>query len=94
MNTDQMKQFHAAMKAMYAVIKEMNEHCVSEATQDLDYQMSVLNDFMSPAAITFEMVRDLRILTGEGMMACSNALKSARGDKSRAVRILRGQESL
>ncbi len=39
--------------------------------------------------ITAEMVKELRNLTGAGMMDCKNALKETDGDKEKAVKLLR-----
>ena len=42
-------------------------------------------------AITAAMVKDLRELTGAGMMACKKALEAVAGDMEKAVEHLREQ---
>lgn len=42
-------------------------------------------DQMRPVEITSDMVLELRAVTGEGLIACKNALVKARGDRVKAA---------
>jgi hypothetical protein len=90
MSSTQINQMYVTLKALFAVVTEMNS-CVSEATQELEHQMFQLDELMKPfVGATVEMVRALREITGEGMTACNKALIEARGNQQLAIKILRG----
>lgn len=81
-------QLHKALRAMSDVILEFHTGS-SESTQKLELEMYKLDELMKGVDVTVDMVRDLRNLTGEGMMACRKALIQARGDEEKAVDYLR-----
>ena len=93
MSSTTLRQMLQTIQALSAVALESHGG-VSEATQNLEYQLAVLEELFEPYDITAEMVKELRIATGEGMMCCKSALTQAKGDKLRAVEILRNYGNL
>jgi hypothetical protein len=88
LQTKQIEQMHKLLQVLTVVTLEAHGGC-SEATQAVEYQMSVLDEMMIPVEIMLQMIIDLRNLTGEGRMACHKALKRANGDQELAVEYLR-----
>lgn len=88
LQTRKIDQMYKVLQALTAVTMESHGGC-SEDTQNLEHQMFVLEELMTPAIITVEMVLDLRNLTGEGMMACKKALTETKYDQEKAVEYLR-----
>jgi hypothetical protein len=84
MQTDQINQMYKALLAMKEMLFEAHGGC-SEATQAVEYQMSLLDEEMASVDITAEMIKELRVLTGEGMLSCNKALRSCKGNMEKAV---------
>lgn len=87
-------QFHAALRAMSEVIVEYTRGYTSEATQTLELEMYKLDEMMTPVEITADMVKQLRVLTGEGMMACNKALRQANGNMELALDIVKNSGNI
>lgn len=81
---DQINQMYKALQAMKEMLFEAHGGC-SESTQAVEYQMSKLEDEMTAVEITADMIKQLRVLTGEGMMSCNKALRHSKGDMEKAV---------
>jgi hypothetical protein len=88
-----LRQMFQTIQALSAVALESHGG-VSEATQNLEYQIALLEDLFKPVEITADMVKELRSLTGEGMMSCHKALKHCSGDMQKAVDYLRSSGTL
>lgn len=93
LHTEQMSQVLKTLQAMKEMLFEAHGGC-SEATQAVEYELSVLEELMTPVEITVDMVKELRQNTGEGMLACKSALYQARGDMLIAVDILRNSGNI
>lgn len=85
---EEMKQMYLTIQALSVVVLESHGG-VSEATQNLEHQIAVLEEMFKPFEVNAEMVKHLREITGEGMMACKKALIHTRGNVHEAVLWLR-----
>lgn len=88
MQSEQINQMYKALVAMKEMLFEAHGGC-SEATQAVEYQMLKLEEEMTAVVVTTDMVKELRALTGEGMMSCNKALRHSKGDMEKAVDYLR-----
>ena len=88
MSSEKIHQLYKVIGLVFDFIEE--HHKVSGETFDnLEHQVSTLNEMMKPVEITAEMVKELRSKTGEGMMCCKTALLQSKGDMKLAANILR-----
>lgn len=93
LQTKQLEQMYKTVQALKEMLFDIHDG-YSEVTREAAYQMELLDMVMTPVAITTDMVKELRQLTGEGMMSCHKALKQSQGDMKEAVDILRNSGNI
>lgn len=85
MKNDVSFEMYNAMKIMARVMTKYDPECAVE----LNSEIEKLSVHFQNVEITAEMVHDLRLLTGEGMMACKKALVHSKGVIVDAVEYIR-----
>lgn len=85
--SEKLEQMYLTIKALSQVALEAHG-ANTEATQNLEYQLDMLIETMTPYNPTVDQVNALRKLTGDGMTRCNKAIRMARGDQERAVELM------
>lgn len=85
---EQIEQMYLTIKSIGDVLTQEFGNNHSEATQNLEHQLYMLTEIMTPYDVTGEEVRKLRELTGEALLSCRRALEKSRGNQEHAVFIL------
>lgn len=82
------------LEQMYLTIKAIGDVMIEEigtgskSKQNLEYQLYMLKEIMTPYNATIQEIKELRELTGDGMIRCNKAIIMARGDKELAISLM------
>ena len=98
MNIELINKMYETISAMGVVINEVASYnChgrakMNKSWTELNNMVKELNK--PPVIITAGMVNDLRVKTGEGVIACKKALVASNGDHDKATEYLRNMGNI
>lgn len=86
---DVLNQMNDTIKSVINAVQELKDYdgC-SGLAWELDRLQDIIEKMNTPVVIKAEDVKYLRERTGEGLMACKQALEKAEGDVDKALALL------